>query len=403
MIIIRPIVDKKRSSLDFSDGMGMTKKDRNNLDKAFEELSIELTHKCTLNCIYCSSSADISKNDFIDLSRIKEIIAEVRDKFGVNTISLSGGETFLYPYFWDLYNYLTDNEFDIHIYTSGIIQNQQEIKVCLSKEIFRKLYLQKNNPRIILNIQGHNKELVEKINGVPGSFELIEKTIENISSESVYLGAHIVPFKYNFKFLKEIVDYCWKKSFDEVNFLRFVPQGRGSNYGLFNTRSEFAEINETIKTILKRNQSRGSKIDIRLGHPINFLFLTGDENLYNKEKTHYCRGGLDAPIILPNGEVSMCPAWKDLKVFSGGNIYNQNFSEIWNSINFKLFRDFVRERYKNIKEPCRSCEYLESCRGKCVAQRLLAQKDKLNTLSLEELILFGPDPQCFKHNVVEIK
>lgn len=136
----------------------------------FEELSIELTHKCTLNCIYCSSSAHINKDDFIDLSRIKEIIFEVKDKFGVNKISLSGGETFLYPYFKDLYNYLADNEFEILIYTSGLVQNKQGIRDSISKEILSNLYLHKDNPKIILNIQGHNKELVEKINGVPGSF-----------------------------------------------------------------------------------------------------------------------------------------------------------------------------------------------------------------------------------------
>jgi pyrroloquinoline quinone biosynthesis protein E len=253
---------------------------------------------------------------------------------------------------------------------------------------------------LFLNIQGHNKKSIEKINGVSGSYELIEKSIDNILSAGLYLGANIVPFKANYKLLPRIFDYCRNKSFNEVSFLRFVPQGRGINRDLFNTRAEFACINESMKSILQKIQNEKIKIDIRLGHPINFLFLTGSEKLYSKEETHYCRGG-DAPLILPSGDVSICPAWKNLKEFSVGNIYRQNFEEIWESYYFNVIRDFIKQGYKLIREPCRSCEYLESCRGKCVAQRLLAQKHKhiREDVTLEELLLFAPDPQCFKHLV----
>ena len=83
----------------------------------FSELSVELTHKCPLNCIYCSSSADIAKDEYIDLGILQQIIIEAKDKFEVNTVSLSGGETFLYPHFLELYNFLADKGFNILIYT----------------------------------------------------------------------------------------------------------------------------------------------------------------------------------------------------------------------------------------------------------------------------------------------
>ena len=140
----------------------MERIDKNDSEWTFEELSIELTHRCPLNCIYCSGSADIVKDEFIDLNR------------------------------------------------------------------------------------------------------LFEKSVDNILSVCLYLGAHIVPFKANYKLLPEIVDCCLNKFFNEVSFLRFVPQGRGINRDLFNTRAEFAYINESMKSILQRIQNEKIKIDIRL-------------------------------------------------------------------------------------------------------------------------------------------
>ena len=343
---------------------------------SFSELSVELTHKCPLNCIYCSSSADIAKDEYIDLDILQQIIIEAKDKFEVNTVSLSGGETFLYPHFLELYDFLADEEFKILIYTSGITLNHDGNRVPLSTDFLKKLSLQKDNPKLFLNVQGHNKALVERINRMPGSHELIEESIDNILYVGQYIGAHIVPFKVNYEFISEIFEYCRNKRFNEICFLRFVPQGIGVNRYLYNTKKEFAYINESIKRILIKIQSEKIEIAIRVGHPINFLFLTGYDKLYDKEETHYCRGGLDAPLILPNGDVSMCPAWKNLQEFSAGNIYTTTLEDIWNSHNFRVFRSFIRQEYKTIKEPCRSCKYLENCQGKCVAQRLLAGKLK---------------------------
>ena len=363
----------------------------------FDELSIELTHKCPLNCIYCSSNAGLASDEHINLDRLQQIILEAQDKFGVNTISLSGGETFLYSHFLELYDFLSDKQFKVLIYTSGITLDHDGNRAPLSTDFLRKLHLQETNPKLFLNIQGHNKTLVEGINRVPDSYELIEESIDNILSVGLYIGAHIVPFKINYEFISEIFEYSCGKRFNEICFLWFVPQGRGIDRYLYNTKKEFACINESIQRILTKIQSAKIEIDVRIGHPINFLFLTGHDKLYDKEKVHYCRGGLDAPLILPNGDVSMCPAWKNLQEFSAGNIYTTTLEDIWNSHNFRVFRDFINREYRTIKEPCHSCEYLEICRGKCVAQRLLTRKLKGANVKLEELILTAPDPQCFKN------
>ena len=127
-----------------------------------------------------------------------------------------------------------------------------------------------------------------------------------------------------------------------------------------------------------------------------FLFLIDPNNAYVLNEPHYCRGGLDAPLILPNGDVSMCPAWKNLTQFVVGNIYQKSMEDIWNSNNFRLFREFIENDYKNINEPCKTCKYLRKCRGKCVAQRLLAQDLNGQQIDLADAMRNSPDPMCFK-------
>ncbi len=75
------------------------------MNSNFNELSIELTKRCVLDCIYCSSDAGINKEEKLEFKRLLELIDEVK-KFGVTTVSLSGGESFLYPQFLDFFNFL---------------------------------------------------------------------------------------------------------------------------------------------------------------------------------------------------------------------------------------------------------------------------------------------------------
>ncbi len=360
----------------------------------FDELSVELTHRCALSCTYCSSRAVIDAQVSINLNRLEDVLLEVQKKYGTRTVSLSGGETFLYPKFWDLYSFLVSSQFNIIIYSSGVTLDRAGNRISVPASVLNRLAASGNNIKVFLNIQGHNQQVVEEINATPGSYALITQTAENVLAAGIYLGAHVVPFKTNFRYLEEILQFCVDTSFNEVRFLRFVPQGRGAGSVFYNTPEEFREIDERLRHILQVARDKKFNTKVTLGHPIDFLFLTNNEDLH-PEQCRYCRGGANAPLVLPTGYVSMCPAWKDLPEFSAGNIYTSDFEQIWQSPLFLKFRDFVSHGYRLLGNPCGACPHLETCRGKCVAQRLLAARLVNPNGSLDEWLLHCPDPQCF--------
>ncbi len=356
----------------------------------FNELSIEVTHRCILNCIFCSSSASNSPeiHEIIDIKRVKEIIKECKEKFKINTISISGGEPLLYPHFNELIRFILHNELDLLIYTSGIVLKNSKM-CCWSDNIidnfidFKHEY--NRDIEIVFDIQAPDKKNYELITRIKGSYNSFINTLDKLKIvPELKKSSHFVPFKLNWKLIEETINFCQKYNLDHIKILRFVPQGRAANFSLLSLNlKEFYILQKNLEFLKNKYGNM-----IKLGHPIDFLFL-----LDNNKVIRSCRGGFDAPIILPNGNVYPCPAWKKMQNLCAGNINDSSFEEIWNSNYFINFRDFITEGYVNIIGLCEDCRYLDECKGKCVAQRILKYH---NEPVIPKCFIIGPDPLCLK-------
>ncbi len=147
-----------------------------NLANTFDELSIELTHKCTLNCVYCSSNSSLNNSLFLNLSKLIDTIKNVKKRFKITTISLSGGESFLHPDFFKLLKFLAYLKINLIIYTSGVLIDENNNLISLTEDIINSICDIKDRITVVFNIQGHNRVLIENINKIPNSFNIIKES-----------------------------------------------------------------------------------------------------------------------------------------------------------------------------------------------------------------------------------
>ena len=75
-----------------------------------------------------------------------------------------------------------------------------------------------------------------------------------------------------------------------------------------------------------------------------------------RDEFFFCRAGISIGSVLADGSISACPNLRDN--FIQGNIYKDNFVEIWNN-KFQKMRD----RSWTKTDKCNLCKYFDYCEG----------------------------------------
>lgn len=81
-------------------------------------LSIALTTRCNLNCVYCSKKDREVKD--IDYELLMRALKESID-LGLTKVEFTGGEVFLFPYFWEMVQWLRKKDVTVLIVTNGTL------------------------------------------------------------------------------------------------------------------------------------------------------------------------------------------------------------------------------------------------------------------------------------------
>jgi pyrroloquinoline quinone biosynthesis protein E len=302
----------------------------------------------------------------LSLNQIRKVINEL-SSVDAEILEISGGEPLMHPDLPQIVRYAERGDLETILYTSGTI---------LSGDVAEKLR-QAGLRKVIFNLQGGLPNTHDAVTQAKGSFSHVIDSIKTMKSLNFWVGTHFVPMKLNYREFESFLGLCHVLEVDEIGVLRFVPQGRGqTNRNLLRlSEEEFRGFNLNLTEIA----SRHSNPNIRVGRPVDFRHLFDSSIVKSR-----CDAGISRCLITPNGKVLPCPAFKQIERYLAGDIKNSSLIDIWDaSPIWRNLRDFD---YTQINEPCKSCDYLQQCKGGCIAQRILEYKD----------IYAAPDPSCFR-------
>lgn len=314
--------------------------------------TFELSPVCNFSCKMCYVRKTIQEVEAYSRPLMKKEqwlrIAKEARKQGMLYLLLTGGEPFLYPDFWELYEELATMGFVISINTNGSLIDEDAIE-----------RLKKNAPsRINITLYGADDCTYEALCHTKNIFSKVNRAIYGLKEAGIPLKLNCSLTPHNAHDLEKIICYAEKKNLIlSVNTYMFPPVRRdvgkvGENdrfspedavdYNLKRYRLQYGE--ELYQSFL-RNVQKGSipppGLDEECVDPIDGSIR--------------CRAGKAAFWITWDGMMTPCGMMPEPKV----DILDSGFAQAWEELT---------EICKKIKVSgvCATCQNKELCHS-CAA------------------------------------
>lgn len=279
-------------------------------------MEILLTNKCNLRCDICNFK-NYHDGSLMDKNTIEQIL---KTNPQLITVEWSGGgEPLLHPYM----EYFIDLAYSLYIkqilITNGLLLNDKIIeKIC------------KYNINLILSIDGHSKNIYEKLRK-NGNYDKLVHNLQILSEcrkkyrTNSFLRVYYIVVKDNYKYLLDMLDFIAKYKISEIFF---KSDSTKSCYDIV-SHGTFKE-KEDLRGILQKviEESPKKSITCMLDEGMNEI-LFGNNRIENIKKKHEyrCLIPWQQVRILPKGEV--VPTYFCCKVI--GNINFDSLDNLWNS------------------------------------------------------------------------
>lgn len=330
------------------------------------ELKIEVTYRCDLNCVHCSSDGRPSNTLEMacdDCVRILDAAA----KMGAKNLAFSGGEPLLWPHIFEVVDAAVRSHLSVTIYTSGNVENFQQHTARL---------LGIGVTRFVFSIFGGTQITHERITRKAGSFERTKASIRNAVTLGLRAELHFVPMSSNWRELPNVTMLARELGATRISVLRLVPQGRAA---LIRDR-----VLKRVQNLELRRQIQALRTEygaefVRTGSPYNFLMLND---------TPVCWAATDRLIVAPDLRLYPCDAFKRVgaselvQTDDKSCLASASLPDCWrDSPYLEAIRTYLTTDFG---VPCNVCKFLERCASGCLAQKAIAYG------TLEK----RPDPDC---------
>ncbi|MDD3876349.1 MAG: TIGR04133 family radical SAM/SPASM protein [Bacteroidales bacterium] len=317
----------------------------------------ECTLRCNISCIHCGSDCrqDTSVKDMPYQDFLK-ITARVKEVYNPNKVMIviTGGEPLLRK---DL------EEVGLELYKQGYPWGFVTNGFALTEERFNNL-IRSGLRSMTISLDG----LSDSHNWMRGNKQSFEKAINAIKL-AVGAGNNFVfdvatcVNQRNFSELSDIKNCLIQLGVKRWRIFSICPIGRAKdNKELHLSNKKFCEVLDFIKT----NREEGI-IDTSFGCE-GFL---GNFESEVRDGFFFCRAGINIASVLADGSICACPNI-DRDSFTQGNIYNDDFIEVWD----KKFQK-MRNRSWAKEGLCAECKEFKWCKGNGIHLRDVKNHDVL--------------------------
>ncbi len=299
----------------------------------------ECTTRCNLNCIHCGSdcSRDSSHKDM----PVADFLAAV-DTIGSRPPGLmvvfTGGEPLLRPDIELCGRELRKRGVKWSIVTNGHLYDARRHVSLLNAGM----------GALTISLDG----LEASHNWMRNDSRSFQKAISAIelAASSSRLNFDVVTCVHqkNISELPRLMTLLVMKQVKAWRLFTIIPIGRAVRHPeLSLTGSQFVELMEFIK-----QQRTSGPIDLKF----SCEGYVGSYEPHVRDSRFFCRAGINIGSVLIDGSISACPNID--RSFAQGNIYTDNFYEVWQS-RFQPFRN----REWTQKGQCAGCPAYKDCEG----------------------------------------
>ncbi len=307
-------------------------------------LLAELTHRCPLQCPYCSNPINLERaGQELTTAEWTRAIDEAA-AMGVLQIHLSGGEPTARQDLEQIVRHAHNAGLYTNLITAGVLLDERRIKALADAGL----------DHIQLSFQDSEPEGGDRIGGYKGGHRKKIQVARWIRAAGLPLTLNLVVHRQNLHHLEELIAMAVELDAHrmEIAHVQYYGWAFRNRAALMPTREQLDAATATVTAARERLKGK-----------VVIDYVVPD---YYARRPKSCMGGWGRQFlnISPAGKVLPCHAAESMTTLSFDSVRQRPLADIW--LNSEAFN-----RYRGtdwMSEPCRSCDRREIDWGGCRCQ-----------------------------------
>ncbi len=307
-------------------------------------LLAELTHRCPLQCPYCSNPLDLERvAGELDTQTWCRVIDEANE-LGVLQTHFSGGEPTLRRDLPDLIQHASGIGQYTNLITAGVLLDRRKLEALADAGL----------DHLQLSIQDSEATNANRIGGYKNGHAKKMAIADMVTEIGLPLTINAVVHRQNLDHLDEIIELAVEKKAKrlEVAHVQYYGWALMNRSALMPTREQADKAIDLVKDA-----------QTRLKGILVIDYVVPD---YYARYPKACMGGWGRQNlnVTPSGKVLPCHAAETIKTLTFDNVKDRSLADIWHQGSaFQAFRgtDWMQE-------PCKSCDRRSTDFGGCRCQ-----------------------------------